>query len=290
MSSRCPRCPLPHRVRPTAATQWSYDLCSPAERLLWARLSVFAGSFSIPAAQDVCAGGSLDREEILAALIGLVDKSVVLRPEEDEPRYRLPDTIREFGAERLAESGEQAAVRDRHVGYCIGLAEDFGRHDKDGDQLARFRELRGKHPNIRAALGYALGSPGAPGDERLAARLAAALRPYWEISGLPRGGRHWMDKILARFPGPSAERARLLLTRGVLAIFQGELREATADLEASTELSRGSTSRPRAPRSKGSASSVTTGCSATAPAGSLAGSSSSRSVTPTGCRPCRGDS
>jgi len=228
---------LPHQQTLRTATQWSYDLCSPAERLLWARLSVFAGSFGIPAAQDVCAGGSLDRAEVLPALIGLVDKSVVLRPDQDEPRYRLLDTIREFGEERLADSGEQADVRGRHVAYFIGLAEDFGAHDKDGDQLARFRELRGEHQNIRAALGYALGGPGTPGDARLAARLASALRPYWEISGLLREGRHWMDKILARFPGPSAERARLLLARGVLAIFQGELPGAIADLDASTELS-----------------------------------------------------
>jgi len=228
---------LPHQQTLRTATQWSYDLCSPAERLLWARLSVFAGSFGIQASQDVCAGGSLNRAEVLPALIGLVDKSVVLRPDEDEPRYRLLDTIREFGAERLAESGEQADVRGRHVAYFIGLAEDFGAHDKDGDQLDRFRELRGEHQNFRAAIGYALGAPGTPGDARLAARLASALRPYWEISGLLREGRHWMDKILARFPGPSAERARLLLTRGVLAIFQGELPGAIADLEASTELS-----------------------------------------------------
>jgi non-specific serine/threonine protein kinase len=231
------RVALPHQQTLRTATQWSYDLCSPAERLLWARLSMFAGSFSIPGAQDVCAGGSLDRTEILPALIGLVDKSVVLRQGEDEPRYRLLDTIREFGAERLAESGEQAAVRGRHVAYFIGLAEDFGAHDKDGDQLARFHELRGEHQNFRAALGYALGAPGTPGDARLAARLASSLRPYWEISGLLREGRHWMDKVLRRFPGPSAERARLLLTRGVLAIFQGELSEAIADLEESTRLS-----------------------------------------------------
>jgi len=230
---------LPHQQTLHTATRWSYDLCTPAERLLWARLSVFAGSFSIPAAQHVCAGGPLDRGEILAALIGLVDKSVVLRPEKDEARYRLLDTIREFGAEQLAEPGEQAAVRGRHVAYFLDRAEDFAAHDKDGDQLARYRELRGEHQNMRAALGYALGAPGTPGDARLAARLASALRPYWEISGLLREGRHWTGKVLTRFPGPSAERARLLLTRGVLAIFQGELPKAIADLEAATELSDG---------------------------------------------------
>jgi predicted ATPase/DNA-binding CsgD family transcriptional regulator len=230
------RVALAHQQTLRTATQWSYDLCSPAERLLWARLSVFADSFGIPAAQQVCAGGALDSADILPALIGLVDKSVVLRPQEDEPRYRLLDTIREFGAERLAESGEQAAVRDRQVAYFLGLAEDFGRHDKDGSQLARFRELRREHPNIRAALGYALGAPGAPGDGRLAARLASALRPYWEISGRLREGRHWMDKILARLDGQTAEQGRLLLTRGVLSIFQGELPAAIADLEASTAL------------------------------------------------------
>ena len=231
------RVALPHQQTLGTAIQWSYDLCSPAERVLWARLSVFAGSFSIVAAQNVCAGGPLDRADVLAALIGLVDKSVVLRPQEDEqPRYRLLDTIREFGADRLAESGDQVAVRDRQVGYFLGLARDFASHDKDGDQLARFRELRGEHANLRAALGYALGLPGAPGDARRAATLASALRPYWEISGLLREGRHWMDKILTRFPGPSAERAGLLLTRGVLATFQGELRAAIADLETSAAL------------------------------------------------------
>jgi predicted ATPase/DNA-binding CsgD family transcriptional regulator len=226
---------LPHQQTLRAATQWSYDLCSPAERLLWARLSVFADSFSIPAAQDVCAGGPLTCDDVLPALIGLVDKSVVLRPDGDEPRYRLLDTIREFGAERLAEEAGQAAARDRHVAYFLGLAEDFARHDKDDDQLARFHALRADHMNIRAALGHALG---APGGAPLAARLVAGLRPYWEISGLLREGRHWTDKVLARLPGPSPERARLLLTRGVLGIFQGELGAAVTDLQAAAELAR----------------------------------------------------
>lgn len=229
------RVALPHQQTLRAATQWSYDLCTPAEQLLWARLSVFAGSFSIRAAEEVCAADSLDHADILPALIGLVDKSVVLRAGANDPRYRLLDTIHEFGAELLAGSGAEAAARERHIAYFLRLAAEFGRHDKDTDQLPRFREIHREHPNIRAALGYALGLQG---NERLAARLATDLRPYWEISGLLREGGHWQTKILARLPGPSAERAWLLLTRGVLATFQGELAEAIADLEASTVMAR----------------------------------------------------
>jgi non-specific serine/threonine protein kinase len=229
---------LPHQQTLRTAVQWSYDLCTPAERVLWRRLSVFADSFTIPDAEDVCAGGPLDRADVLAALVGLVDKSVVLRPQEptegEKPRYRLLDTIREFGAEQLAESGEQTAVRDRHVAYFLRLAEEFARHDKDGDQLDRFRVLRAEHPNLRAALEYALGSPETAGDGRMAATLVSSLRPYWEISGLLREGRHWIDKILPRLAPSAPERGWLLLTRGVLAIFAGELGQATSDLQAST--------------------------------------------------------
>ena len=115
------------------------------------------------------------------------------------------------------------------------MARDFGRHAKDGDQLARYRRLRREHANLRAALGYALDRRGRATE---AARLAADLRAYWEISGLLREGRHWLTKILLRFSEPSAERAWLLLTRGVLATLQGELGEALADLELSTPMAR----------------------------------------------------
>ena len=226
------RAVLPHQQTLRATTQWSYDLCSPEEQRLWARLSVFAGSFDIPAAEAVCAGGPLAREGVLPTLIGLVDKSVVLRSEEDGTRYWLLDTIREFGDGRLA--GEEAeAARDRHIAYFRALAGDFSAHAKDDDQLPRYRRLRREHPDLRAALGYALSLPG---REREAARLAADLRSYWEISGLLREGTYWLTKILLRFEDPSAERAWLLLTRGVLATLQGDLGPALADLELSVPM------------------------------------------------------
>jgi predicted ATPase/DNA-binding CsgD family transcriptional regulator len=228
---------LPHQQTLRATTQWSHDLCTPAEQLLWARLSVFAGPFGIAAAEEVCAADPLGRADVLPALIGLVDKSVVLRAA-DGTRYRLLDTIREFGAAKLAESGAAAATRDRHIACFLARAADFADHAKDTDQLPRFRELRRDHADIRAALGYALGPPRTQEGDRRAARLATDLRPYWEISGLLREGRHWLTTILATFANPSAERARLLLTRGVLATFLGEHQSAIADLEASTVLGR----------------------------------------------------
>jgi predicted ATPase/DNA-binding CsgD family transcriptional regulator len=99
------RAALPHHQTMRAATEWSYDLCSPAEQLLWARLSVFAGSFDVEAVEQVCAGEPLDRKDVLSTLIGLVDKSVVLRVDDGGTRYLLLDTIREFGAEKLAAPG-----------------------------------------------------------------------------------------------------------------------------------------------------------------------------------------
>lgn len=97
---------LPRHQTLRTAVEWSHELCSPAERRLWARLSVFAGTFSLTAAEEACAQLPLERPDVVSALIGLVDKSVVLREGE---RYRMLDMLREFGAERLAASGEPAS-------------------------------------------------------------------------------------------------------------------------------------------------------------------------------------
>ena len=100
------------------AIGWSYDLCTEAERRLWARLSVFAGTFSVAAAQEVCAGAGLDADDIFQTIIRLVDKSVLVPAEPPAAGataatawYRMLDTIHEFGEDMLGASGEQAAVR-----------------------------------------------------------------------------------------------------------------------------------------------------------------------------------
>ncbi len=223
------RAVMPHHQTLRTATEWSYALCSPAEQQLWARLSVFAGSFDLAAAERVCPDGQLGRPAVLEALVGLVNKSVILRAGDGSSRYWLLDTIREFGAERLAQAGGQQAVRARHVAHYLAIAHDFGSHAKSGDQLRRFGEVRRQHDNIRSAIEYTLADPGMDGQ---AAELARNLRAYWEISGLLREGRYWVTRVLSRFGDPSPERAWLLLTRGVLATLQGELADAVPDLQA----------------------------------------------------------
>jgi predicted ATPase/DNA-binding CsgD family transcriptional regulator len=227
------------------AIGWSYELCTEAERALWARLSVFAGAFNVAAAREVCASAGLDEDDILETVIRLVDKSVLVRvqpvtvgvPDEDQPAwYRMLDTIHEFGGEMLSASGSEDAVRDRFIGRYLSKAQFFAEHLTDEVQLERFRELRREHSNLRAALQYTLD------DERRerirqGAELANALYGYWHMSGLLREGRYWYRKVLDTLPDTSTlERGWALASRGYLGAMQGEAAEAVADADAGIQI------------------------------------------------------
>jgi non-specific serine/threonine protein kinase len=206
---------LPRHQTLRTAIEWSHDLCTPAEQALWARLSVFASSFDLAAAEEVCADASVDtslgRDEIMAVLIGLVDKSVLLREDGNSgTRYRLLDTLREFAAGQLAASGWEPEFQARHVARYLAMAEYFRDHVFDGDQLERYRAVRREHADIRAAIEYSLSLPA--GDSE-AARLVTALADYWVMSHQGKEGRYWLEKITERLPGPSPERARTLTVR-----------------------------------------------------------------------------
>jgi predicted ATPase/DNA-binding CsgD family transcriptional regulator len=221
------------------AIGWSYDLCTPAEQALWARLSVFAGSFSVEAAEEVCSGGEVSAGQIFDTVIRLVDKSVISRDDTSaaQPtRYKMLDTIREYGAEELTASGGEAGVRNRFITRYLSMARYFGEHVVDDDQLVRFRELQREHANLGAALGYTLDA--ADGNRyRDGAELAIALYGYWHMGGLLREGKHWLDKVLERFPDPSSsERGWALVVRGYLGAMQGEASEAVADATAGTKI------------------------------------------------------
>jgi non-specific serine/threonine protein kinase len=227
------------------AIGWSYELCTEAERALWARLSVFAGAFNVAAAREVCASAGLDEDDILETIIRLVDKSVLVRvqpvtvgvPDEDQPAwYRMLDTIHEFGGEMLSASGSEDAVRDRFIGRYLAKAQFFAEHLTDEVQLERFRELRREHSNLRAALQYTLDDE-RPERVRQGAELANALYGYWHMSGLLREGRYWYRKVLDTLPDTSTlERGWALASRGYLGAMQGEAAEAVADADAGTRI------------------------------------------------------
>ena len=185
------------------------------------------------AAEQVCADADLPGDAVVEALIGLVDKSVVLRDHAGGPRYRLLGALREFGAAKLAEAGQEAACRGRLVDRCLAMATYFDEHFLDDDQLARYRELRREHASIRAALEHSLGHGERAGD---GAELAVRLHGYWQISGLLPEGRYWLGKAAGLFPQPSPERAWALGVRGRLGTFQGDAAAALADIRESIGL------------------------------------------------------
>jgi len=213
-----------HTLR--AAIEWSYRLCTRAEQLLWARLSVFAGTFDLAAAEEVCAGGQLAREEIVVTLVGLVEKSVLVHHADTE--YRMLDTIRQFGADQLAGTSAEAVTQSRLVAHYLALAQRWGR-DPMRDQLAQFRGLDREHGNLRAAMEYALDLTG---NDSAAVAIATSLAMYWRLSGQLREGEYWLNRVLEHCPRPSPARARVLGARGYVTALLGDLRAAHADAEA----------------------------------------------------------
>jgi predicted ATPase/DNA-binding CsgD family transcriptional regulator len=223
------------------AISWSYDLCTPAEQGLWARLSVFAGPFTMSAAEQVCADRPGD-DQVMPTVIRLVDKSVLIRidPPADadgQPtQYLMLDSIREFGAEKLVRAGTRAHTRDRFVARYLAMARHFRDHFLEDDQLARLLEIRREYPNVRAALAYSLGDDGPRATETegsgQAARtadgveLAIALSVYWRVRGLGRDGSYWLGKAAKRAPEGASAQVRAALERGHLLTMQGDPAEA----------------------------------------------------------------
>ncbi len=209
-----------------AAIEWSYGLCTDAEKAVWRRLSVFAGSFDLAVARDVIAvshasDADLAPEQAEEVLSGLVDKSVVLPA--DGGRYRLLDSVREYGAERLAEAGEDVECRERHLFKYLSLAREFSRRLIASGQQDRLSQLRTEHANIRGALEYGLrdvrrkaNRDQAAARAVAAARLAASLYSYWVMSGSNREGMRWQHRVLDRFSEPSSERASALANLSIL--------------------------------------------------------------------------
>ncbi|QIZ36542.1 LuxR C-terminal-related transcriptional regulator [Saccharopolyspora sp. ASAGF58] len=219
-----------HRMAPArqqtlrAAVEWSFGLCSPAEQVLWARLSLFAGEFDLEAAEQVCAGAGLAEEDILDAVSGLVEKSVVSPVQGGTAtRYRMLETIRQYGREQLAARGEETLLRRRHRDYYLAVAKQADAEWFGPQQRKWWQRFQSQNPNLWAALDFCCTEPG---QARTGLLLTGALWFHWIGSGFVRDGRYWLDRLLALSREPSQERARALWVRGWIAIVQGDLPNA----------------------------------------------------------------
>jgi predicted ATPase/DNA-binding CsgD family transcriptional regulator len=205
-----------------ASIEWSHDLCTPAEQRLWARLSVFNADVDLATVEGVCADDELPAHDMLNLVASLVDKSILTAQEERAGtlRYRMLDTIREYGRDRLRASGEEAVAWRRHRDWHRRLVHQAAADligPRHGDWQVR---LNRKLPDIRAALRFSLAEPD---GADVAITMIADLTMQWIGGGMHSEGRHWLDLALARPGSPTHDRVRALFLGTALAAAPGDV-------------------------------------------------------------------
>ncbi|MEV0735547.1 AAA family ATPase [Streptomyces sp. NPDC050549] len=224
---------LPRHQTLRTAIGWSHELCTPEERLLWARLSVFAGRFDLEAAEYVCGGDGLPSDGVLDVLSELLAQSVVVREETPAGlRYRMLDTIRAYGADWLEATGDVARLRRRHRDWYLGLAtwcELDWFSPRQGEVAAR---VEAELPNLRGALEYCLTEPD---ETHLGQYLAGSLWFYWAGCGRLSEGRHWLEQAVQLDSDNDQSRLKALWVLGYVAILQGDTVPALAALQECRE-------------------------------------------------------
>ena len=227
---------LPARQQTLRGTiGWSHDLLNERDQTVFRRSAVFVGGFTLDAAEAV-----VDREGF-DGLASLVDNNLLQQRETPggEVRFVMPETIREFGQERLEASGEATRFRRRHAEYFLELAEQ-GAPELTGPQQGRWLErLEREHDNLRTALDSALES----GQAELSLRLAGALGRFWEVRGFLSEGQRWLDRTLAlavsdQSPASAGARSTALNAAGTLAYVRNDYQRAAALLQDSLTLRR----------------------------------------------------
>ncbi len=257
------RTTAPHQQTLRASIEWSYALLRPSEQTLLRRLSIFAGGWSLEAAEAVCTGDfrlqiadfrlneeppttqsqsvdvhqpnlqstiyNLQSSEVLAGLIQLVNKSLVVAAADEPMRYSLLETIRQFADEQLRTNGEAEEAGRLHAALYLTLAEAAEPELNGARQAEWLLRLEAEHDNLRAALTWALAY-----NPEGAARLASAIWRFWNMRGYLSEGRGWLEAALIKSnPAPSAVRAKLLHAAGWLAEIQGDYPAAQTLLDQS---------------------------------------------------------
>ena len=236
---------LPARQRTMRdAVAWSYELLSGAEQHAFRWLSVFAGGFTLEGAERVAPPPMpsvhperSDPHTRIDLVTSLVAKNMVRRiaAADGEMRFAMLETIREYGREQLAASGEGEAARRAHAAYFVSFAEEADRRLRGPEQRVWLERLETEHDNLRSALSWLLAAPERAAD---ALRLAGALHWFWYLHGHFREGRRWLEDALAASPEPTLARAKALTGSGVLGFPLGEFESARDRLDESIAVGR----------------------------------------------------
>jgi predicted ATPase/DNA-binding CsgD family transcriptional regulator len=223
---RGPRGAVARQQTLAASIGWSHDLLDESDQVVFRRLAVFSGGFSLDAARAVCAAPPVGVTGVLAAIGRLVDKSLVVMEERgDEARYRLLETIRAYAAARLGDAGETAATRDRHLDHFLAVAEVAEPGLVDVEQDLWLDRLEADHDNLRAALDWGLSLPD-PGRGR---RLASVMKWVWYLRGHTNEGIELLLRAIERAPDErSALQATLLAGVAAVSVARGRFDQVVA--------------------------------------------------------------
>jgi non-specific serine/threonine protein kinase len=234
------RTALPRHQTLRGVLDWSHQLLSDAERVLLRRLSVFAGGFTLDAAEHVCVGQGLEAGEMLDLLIQLVGRSLaVFEDTERRSGYRLLETIRQYAQERLLESGETDQLRAAHLAYFRALAEQSEDALRGPTQREWLDRLDAESDNLEGALQWSLERPQRPERVEAGARLAGSVWWYWLMRDQLAYGRQWLETLLAAGTGISpAARAKCLMGLGAYAWRLDDYRQAWEALDEGLTLGR----------------------------------------------------
>lgn len=210
------RSALPRHQTLRATIDWSYNLLSKEERLLFRRLAFFVGGWTLEAAEMVCGGNGIELESVLDLLSQLIKKSLVIVKEVNgEARYRRLETIRQYAGEKLLETDEAKHIRDKHLDYFLQFAEQGFEELHGANDLVWMEKLETEHDNLRAALRWSLESPNV--DPQKALQLSGALQDFWDARGYTSEGFQWTNDALKNAPDSlTSGHCRALLGAGLL--------------------------------------------------------------------------
>jgi len=226
------RTALPRQQTLKALIDWSYDLLTEKEKILWARLSAFAGGWTLEAAEEVCFDEKIKKEEMLELLNQLTEKSIIIF-ERDKERYRILETLKQYGEEKLKEANEAEDVLSKHLYYFMEFSETAEPNIYGSEAKVWLEKLEADHGNFQSAIEWSIRGR----DREKGARLAGALGLFWVIRGHYSTGRRLLENILDNVQGVSKSvLGKAFSNAGNFAFVQSEYEQAQKFYEESLSL------------------------------------------------------